>query len=252
MLELRPFKEIRYQTLLLLERCPFLSDGAVRVGLRIFGDHIRSNDEKAIISFASLGKELGRSAKTIQRAVRELELAGWLVLERGNGIGHATVFSASENTIVVANELREKMDKYGTLQVIEGGQECPQRVTNVSDRGGQNRPPLKRNNKNIKPPARGEAPSQAKVNPIIPAISIPKFQTTKLDQWHDWLKKHRLPELDTIALCNTPNGANKYRLPSNYPPSPDDIERTTALVNYFRHKQQHLLQKQNQATSLVS
>ncbi len=140
MSDLRPFKEIKLQWLMLLSCDASLSDTAVRVALYIVTKHINGQSEKAWPSHQTIATAIGKSTKTVQRAVAALEKK-WFDLERGNGSRISTRYSPSESSLRRANDERKKGDKIVHLHPNKGGQNCPQRVTKVSSEGGQKCPP---------------------------------------------------------------------------------------------------------------
>ncbi|GAB3443773.1 helix-turn-helix domain-containing protein [Insolitispirillum peregrinum] len=160
----RPFREVKLQWLQALSCDGSLSDCAKTIALYIVTTHMNGHTEKAWPSYQTIADATGKSVKTIQRAVRELEERGWFDVQRGNGVRHNTVYSPTEASITRAIEAREKADKVVPLRPEKGGQNCPQRGTNLSPEGGQNCPPnleKKKINKPNAPAREAEAPLPA-------------------------------------------------------------------------------------------
>ncbi len=165
MSDLRPFKDIKLQWLMLLSCDASLSDAAVRVALYIVTRHMNGRSEKAWPSHQTIATAIGKSTKTVQRAVAALEKK-WFDLERGNGSRISTRYSPSEPSVQQANKEREKGDKIVHLHPNKGGQNCPQRVTKMSSEGGQKCPP------NLEKELRKELNAHASRRPAANRINV--------------------------------------------------------------------------------
>jgi hypothetical protein len=69
----RPFRDVKLQWLQQLSCDKGLSDNARSVALYIVTTHLNGHTEKAWPSYQTIAEATGKSVKTIQRAVRELE-----------------------------------------------------------------------------------------------------------------------------------------------------------------------------------
>jgi len=137
----RPFRDVKLQWLQQLSCDKDLSDSARSVALYIITTHLNGHTEKAWPSYQTIANATGKSVKTIQRAVRELEVKGWFEVQRGNGVGHNTEYRPSAASILRALDAREKTDKVVTLYPDKGGQNRPERRSDLSGEGGQICPP---------------------------------------------------------------------------------------------------------------
>ncbi|WP_245297269.1 helix-turn-helix domain-containing protein [Rhizobium oryziradicis] len=106
MSKLRPFREVKLQWLQQLSCDKDLSDSARSVALYIITTHLNGHTEKAWPSYQTIAIATGKSVKTIQRAVRELEVKRWFEVQRGNGIGHNTEYRPSAASILRASDAR--------------------------------------------------------------------------------------------------------------------------------------------------
>jgi len=149
MSERRPFREVKLQWLRLLSCDANINDNAKCVALYIVTAHVNGHTEKAWPSYKTIAEATGKSVKSIQRAIRDLEIGGWLNVQRGNGVGHNTEYRPTDASILKASELREKTDKSVPLAASEGGQICPERRSDVSGKGGQICPPNLEKEKNL-------------------------------------------------------------------------------------------------------
>ncbi len=111
----RPFREVKLQSLQQLSCDQDLSDSARSVALYIVTTHLNGHTEKAWPSYQTIADATGKSVKTIQGAVRELEVKGWFSVQRGNGVGHNTEYRPSAASILRASDAREKTNKIVSL-----------------------------------------------------------------------------------------------------------------------------------------
>ncbi|WP_226951358.1 helix-turn-helix domain-containing protein [Rhizobium terrae] len=107
MSEARPFRDVKLQWLQQLSCDKDLSDSARSVALYIITTHLNGHTEKLWPSYQTIADATGKSVKTIQRAVRELEVKGWFEVQRGNGVGHNTEYRPSLDYIRQAHLVRD-------------------------------------------------------------------------------------------------------------------------------------------------
>ncbi|AMN55322.1 hypothetical protein ACP90_26345 [Labrenzia sp. CP4] len=234
MAERRPFREVKLQWLRLLSCDANINDNAKCVALYIVTAHVNGHTEKAWPSYKTIAEATGKSVKSIQRAIRDLEEGGWLGVQRGNGVGHNTEYCPTDASILKASELREKTDKSVPLTRSEGGQTCPERRSDVSGKGGQICPTNLEKEINKKPNAR-EARAKAAPRRSIPVVVLPTAQTRQVDEWNAWLAEKTLPDLARFDLATSVNGSSGYRLPFRWPPEAD-TEKEQACLSYFLNR----------------
>ena len=236
MSERRPFREVKLQWLELLSCDADISDNAKCVALHIITRYVNGHTEEAWPSYRTIAESLGKSVKTIQRAIHDLELGGWFDVVRGNGSRVSTRYRPSENSILQACEAREKTDKVVTLNPRKGRQNCPKRRSDLSSKEGQNcHPNLKsQKNKNL---TRRHALPRNEARPAISALFISKRETGKLDSWSEWFAEKGLQDLEQIAHSVCRNGSDGFILPYYYPPSADNPERDEFCFEYFQSRQ---------------
>ncbi|MCJ8518491.1 DNA-binding transcriptional MocR family regulator [Pseudorhizobium tarimense] len=108
------------------------SDNARSVALYIITTHLNGHTEEAWPSYQTLADATGKSVKTIQRAIRELEVNGWfaeiasgttgsIVPQRRRFYGHRT---PAKRRIKLSPFTPPKAVKI----VRQGGQICPVKV----------------------------------------------------------------------------------------------------------------------------
>ncbi|PVB59503.1 helix-turn-helix domain-containing protein [Labrenzia sp. 011] len=234
MAERRPFREVKLQWLRLLSCDANINDNAKCVALYIVTAHVNGHTEKAWPSYKTIAEATGKSVKSIQRAIRDLEEGGWLGVQRGNGVGHNTEYRPTDTSILKASELREKTDKSVPLARPEGGQICPERRSDVSGEGGQICPPNLEKEINKKPNAR-EAHAKAAPRRSIPVVVLPKNQTRQVEEWNAWLSEKTLPDLARFNLATSVNGSSGYQLPGRWPPEADSDKEQDCL-SYFLNR----------------
>ena len=61
------------------------------VALHVITTHMNGHTGKAWPSCQTIADATGKSVKTIQRAVRDRENAGWFEVQCGNGVNHNTI-----------------------------------------------------------------------------------------------------------------------------------------------------------------
>ncbi|WP_174802237.1 helix-turn-helix domain-containing protein [Martelella limonii] len=230
----RPFREVKLQWLQQLSCDAELSDNAKCVALYIITTHLNGHTEKAWPSYQTIADATGKSVKTIQRAIRELEATDWFDVRRGNGVGHNTEYRPSASSILRASESREKTDKIVRLYPKKGGQICPERQSDMSLEGGQKRPLNPEKEINKKPNARGTGQPSGS-HQSMPLVFLMAGQTSQVDRWLAWLAKHRMPPLAAFGIETKNSGRGGYRLPSYWPPSEDSPEEE-ACLQFFRER----------------
>ena len=218
MSERRPFREIKLQWLQLLSRDGELSDCAKCVALYIVTAHLNGHTEKAWPSYQTIADATGKSVKTIQRAVNDLEARGWFAVSCGNGVGHNTEYRPSASSILRATEAREKTDKIVTLYPREGSQGCPERRTKLTGEGGQICPPNLENKINYEPNAHARSEPCPPIRQVFPKVFLAATNRQQVAEWQAWLCRRGLPCLEALGLAEIRNGRAGFHLPSYWPP----------------------------------
>ena len=230
----RPFREVKLQWLQQLSCDAGLSDNAKCVALYIITTHLNGQTERAWPSYETIAAATGKSVKTIQRAIRELEATDWFDVWRGNGSGRKTEYRPSASSILRASESREKTDKIVRLYPREGGQICPERQSELSLEGGQKRPLNPEKEINKKTNAR-ETGQPSGLHQSMPLVFLVEGQTPQVDRWLAWLAKHRMPPLAAFGIEAKKSGRGGYHLPSYWPPTEGSPEEE-ACLRFFRKK----------------
>jgi DNA-binding transcriptional regulator YhcF (GntR family) len=235
----RPFREVKLQWLQQLSCDKDLSDNARSIALYIVITHMNGHTEKAWPSYQTIADATGKSVKTIQRAIRELEDKNWFDVRRGNGTGHNTEYRPSALSILRASEAREKTDRIVTLRPNEGSQIRPQRQSNMSGKGGQICPPNPEKEKIYKPNAREEAQSHPESQSAVALVFVPATKTVQIDHWRSWLRESQLPDIDALSLKTVVGGRSGYSLPGYWPPG-DAAAGRLSTIAFLRQRHNHL------------
>lgn len=245
----RPFREVKLQWLQQLSCDKDLNDNARSVALYIVTTHLNGHTEKAWPSYQTIADSTGKSVKTIQRAVRELEDKGWFEVQRGNGIGHNTEYRPSAASIVRASAAREKTDKIVTLYPDNGGQNSLARRSDVSSEGEQICPPNPEKEKIYKPNLREGAPPRVKTRRAIPLVFVAETKADQVEQWRTWLRRHGLPSIEILGLRTMKTGKPGYALPSYWPPA-EASSSALDWIAFFSSRRDHIADETARQTDL--
>lgn len=235
------FRDVKLQWLQQLSCDRDLSDNAKCVALYIVTTHMNGHTEKAWPSYKTIADATGKSVKTVQRAIKDLELFGWFEVQRGNGVGHNTEYRPSAETILRASQAREKTDKIVTLYPAKGGQNRSARRADLSVEGRQICPPNPEKEKIIKPNAREGQSSQVCDYPPIALVFVSDHQAVQLDHWRDWLQQRGFASLEELGTRSVKSGRSGYALPGYWPPA-SDSELEAGSLDFFRRRSAHLAQ----------
>ncbi|CUX32880.1 conserved hypothetical protein [Agrobacterium tumefaciens str. CFBP 5621] len=201
------------------------------------------------LSYQTIADATGKSVKTIQRAVHELEVKGWFEVERGNGVGHNTEYRPPAASILRASDAREKTDKVVTLYPDKGGQNRPERRSDVSSEGGQICPPNPEKEKIYKPNPREDAPPRVETRRAVPLVFVAETKADQVEQWCAWLRRHGLPFIETLGLRTVKTGKPGYALPGYWPPdetSPGALD----WIAFFSRRRDHIATETPRQTDL--
>ena len=141
MSEVLPFCKIKLQYLLEMVTDHELDDNALRVALYLALAHADHETGESRPSFETIGAAIGKHAKSVKRALNKVEAAGYMTVERGTNKGNSSRYRPTEAALKRATDRRREGDKVVPLSRAKGGQSCPQRGTDLSSKGGQDRPP---------------------------------------------------------------------------------------------------------------
>jgi len=196
------FNDVKLQWLALLCQDESLSSTAIVVSLYVITVHYNQDKGKAWPSFATIAYATGKSVKTVQRAIKELD-GTWFDIERGNGQGHSTTYAPSDVSVLAAISLRQKHDKVVRLHPVKGGQGCPERVSGLSSQGGRESPP------------NPEIESRNKKT----ARLFVEFGSAQGHSWNAWLIDHDMKNLEELRLSVVKHDRPGCYMPSRYPPT---------------------------------
>ncbi|OCX59866.1 hypothetical protein BFP70_18290 [Thioclava sp. SK-1] len=141
MSEVLPFCKIKLQYLLEMVTDHELDDNALRVALYLSLAHADHETGESRPSFETIGTAIGKHAKSVKRALNKVEAAGYMAVERGTNKGKSSRYRPTEAALKRATDRRREGDKVVPLGRAKGGHSCPQSRTDLSGKGGQDRPP---------------------------------------------------------------------------------------------------------------
>lgn len=141
MSELLPVCKIKLQYLLEMVTEHELDDNALRVALYLALAHADHETGESRPSFETIGAAIGKHAKSVKRAPNKAEAAGCMTIERGTNKGYSSRYRPTDAALKRATECRREGDKVVPFSRAKGGHFCPQSGTDLSGKGGQDRPP---------------------------------------------------------------------------------------------------------------
>ncbi|MFN3208741.1 MAG: helix-turn-helix domain-containing protein [Roseovarius sp.] len=148
MSELLPFCKIKLQYLLEMVTDHDLDDNALRVALFLALKNAHHETGESYPSFKTIGSAIGKHEKSVKRALNKVEAAGYLTVDRGTNKGKSSRYRPTQAALKRATERRREEesrrreeDKVVPFSRAKGGQSCPQSGTELSSKGGQDRPP---------------------------------------------------------------------------------------------------------------
>lgn len=186
------------------------------VGEQLVAKHVNSKNLEAWPSQETLGIALNLCARTIRRALKQLENVG--IIERVASRGRTTRYCFPE------------IDD--ALNVVRGrtreGQNGQVRRASLSGQRGQQRPTTpKKNPETIPSVSSGD-------------LSFPRFTVeiggASESAWDEALGRQELPRLDSFELADTQDGKPVFVVPAPYPPNAGDKEQWRRLKIYFEQR----------------
>lgn len=249
MSDTRPFREVKLLWLQQLSCDKDLSDSARSVALYIITTHLNGHTEKAWPSYQTIADATGKSVKTIQRAIRELEDKEWFDVQRGNGIGHNTEYRPSAASILRASDAREKTDKVVTLHPDKGRQIRPARRSDVTSEGGQICPPNPEKEKINIPNPREDASPRVETRRAIPLVFVGETRADQVEQWRTWFRHHGFPSLEALGVRTVKAGKQGYALPGYWPPD-QASQSMLDWIAFFSRRRDHIAGETSRQTDL--
>ena len=200
-----PFCKIKLQYLSEMATDPQLGDQAFRIISYLALVHADHETGAARPTFKTIAKATGRDPKSVKRALRKAEAAGYLEIERGTNIGNSSRYRPTKAALKRAAERRKEQDKIVPLSRSRGGQNCPVRGTDMSSKGGQKRPP------NLDQGLKEKTREHQLV--FVPTSS------KAAQEWQDLCDRHIGTRLVHLVGEVGPVGKRGFLLPSFWPPA---------------------------------
>jgi len=213
-----PFCRIKLQYLAEAATDAELDDNAFRVISYLALIHADHETGEARPSFATIGEAIGKHAKSVKRALKKAEDAGYLEIERGTNIGNSSRYRPTGEALNRAAQRRKEQDKIVPLSRSKGGQKCPVRGTDLSGRGGQICPP--NSDQELKEKTREDELF------FVPASS------KAAQEWQDLCDRYLATRLVHLVGEVGQLGRSGYLLPSYWPPT--DRSDWPAMARYLQ------------------
>lgn len=210
------FARSRAAALRQIRNDPSLTSTAKLVGCQIAEEYLNPNRRGAWPSNARIGHAIGKHARTVQRSLRELQVAGHVETEQRIGQSNLITFPTIE-----AAAAAESKSLYQT------GHSCPEGETDLSGLPRhQCQPNLTKEPK--------KEPSMK------PTLSFPRYPLSPWSKnasaWEEALERHGIPPLDRHDLLEKQAGKDVLILPAPWPPSDDDAESWRRTGIYFKDR----------------
>jgi DNA-binding MarR family transcriptional regulator len=200
-----PFCKIKLQYLSEMATDPQLGDQAFRIISYLALVHADHETGAARPTFKTIAKATGRDPKSVKRALRKAEAAGYLEIERGTNIGNSSRYRPTKAALKRAAERRKEQDKIVPLSRSRGGQNCPVRGTDMSGKGGQKRPP--------------NLDQELKEKTREPDFVFVPTSSKAAQEWQDLCDRHIGTRLVHLVGEVGPIGKRGFLLPSFWPPA---------------------------------
>ncbi|WP_339949041.1 helix-turn-helix domain-containing protein [uncultured Albimonas sp.] len=181
----------------------------------------------------TLAEALALSTRQVRRAVRELEEAGWLAVDRASGRGRSSTYQLTFPGEIAAEKAPGKGDRVVTLRPAK-------RVTHATGKGDRDVTPYIR--EPTKNPLRARTAKPSKPSHEAPPgrgraipeefVACPK----RLAAWSDWLARKGWPSLDVMGLRGLRRGEPGASLPFGWPPSDREAEDVVTAEAFFALK----------------
>lgn len=229
MREVLPFCKIKLQYLLEMVIDNELDDNALRVALYLALAHADHQTGESRPSFETIGAAIGKHAKSVKRALNKVEAAGYMTVERGTNKGNSSRYRATEAALKRATERRREGDKVVPLSRAKGGQSCPQSGTELSNKGGQDRPPnreqevRKEQRRASAPDLPDEAQSGGTRRDGLRLIFVPRGICFVRD-WNERLAREGMTTLERSLPLSPHEHHLGFRLPARTPASVGSTE----------------------------
>lgn len=252
MSDILPFCQIKLQYLLDLVLDTSLDDNAFRVAAYLALAHADHETGECHPSFETIGAALGRHAKSVKRALNKPETARHLSVVRGTSRGNASRYRPSEEALRRATQRRREGDKIVPLSRVKGGQSCPPGGTELSAKGGQERPPNREKEQRSRTatpapdlPVGGQSGATAAANAQTGDLVFVSQSICFAREWNDRLAREGLASLDR-SLPLVAHGSHRgFWLPARYPAPPgslewdDQLRQLRAMIERNEPKKDH-------------
>lgn len=234
-------------------RAADLTDGAKLLAVRIVDSFAHHETAFCNPSIETMAEALGKSGRSVQRALVELQAAGWIRVEYAKGRGRtskiafltgpcAAAFDAPEKVTRLAARHADQPETYAESQPervtadAEIGQEKvtaaspfpKEKVTNLARKGDSRVTPIlkPKNNQNSREADPAECPVALR------AVIKADDQEGRIEDWDAWLSKRGLRTLRELR-CFSSNGASAgFGVPFPRPPSAEDALETRIAMKW--------------------
>lgn len=219
----KAFAQTRAQALKAIRRDTNLNSIAKIVGCHVADEYLSPSSLAAWPSNMTIGTALGKSPKTVQRALQALELAGHIRLDARKGRTNLIVFTMIEAKVRPNAKSRPN-----------DGQSCPGEETTVSRDPGQDCPPILTKEPNKEPHQRSGW--------SFPRCPVP-IGGDDAACWERELLRQGLGSLESYDLVDEEDGVAVFVLPARWPPADDNDLEWRRVKVYLEERLSHPLDR---------
>lgn len=212
-----------------------LSDAAKLLAVALCDDFAHHETAFCNPEVGTIAEALGKSDRSVQRAIQELRKAEWIVVQYARGRGRSSQISFKKGDGTVEFEASKKVTSMASNDL--------EKVTTVAQKG-DNRVTPYNEPKTIQREGRvsNEEPlavSRFKNHRFLGSFKdgpspVPKSNHGALNKWAEWLECENLPTLCSLPLSQLHGKKSEvfFHLPSRNPPTTPAA--TAEALTYFR------------------
>ena len=202
-----------------------LSDPAKLLAVTLCDDFAHHETGFCNPSIGTLAGALGKSDRSVQRALSELRNAGWIEVQRGNGRGNSSKIIFLKGDAPFTFSSSEKVTRIADHR--------PEKVTNVTVKGDRSVAPYNRDKPKKNQKAQPSA-CDASERPFAHLRAVAVEWSNGETEWNEWLAKHGLPTLRQLGRRSSNRFYCGWDVPYCIPPSKDDPITQSISLKFFR------------------
>lgn len=242
----------RFEWLGLVLRDRALSDPAKLLAAALTNDFASRDTGECWPSWEVLAAFLGKSERTVSRAVADLERSGYLSVDRGNGRGQRTRLSLGlygEKSALSRSDGSRRAEKVARIVSLTAQKRVSnvsgknpsnlsgqhhERATDLTRKGVRSVTPYNKVKPRIEPRTRERACEDRKPDVMTDGYHLDSGEGWLVRRWESWLSGAGLPPLDEIARKACHEGRKLWLMPFRFHPRTPEDE--AAARSFFEHR----------------